>query len=299
MKIIVTGGFGFLGRKLVPKLLQDGHKLLLVSRTLRSIPNFDRFPNKPLICGENELAQALNQFGQVDAILHAATDYGRDPADIHTIFNSNEVFPMMLMEIALKRAIKTFINIDTFFNQKNTTYSYLEGYTISKRHFMEWGQYCAKNKFINFVNLKLFHIYGEGDKFSKFVNMIVDKCLNAEPIGLASGLNKRDFIYIDDVVSAISLILTKSDLNGFNEYEVGTGELVSIKDFVELALHLTDGKSKVTFGELLDRDGEFSGIAANNNSLRTIGWHPKINLNNGIKLIIQDLKMAKKNEVKQ
>ena len=164
---------------------------------------------------------------------------------------------------------------------------------------MEWGQYCAKNNLINFINLKLFHMYGEGDKFSKFLNMIVSKCLNAEPIGLASGLNKRDFIYVDDVVSAISLILTKNDFNGFNEYEVGVGELVTIKDFVELAWHLTDRKSEVTFGELPDRDGEFSGVAANTNSLRAIGWHPKTSLDGGVKLIIQDLKMANENEVKQ
>lgn len=292
MNIILTGGFGFLGRKLVPGLLRDGHRLILVARPSSNIPNFDGFQNKPLIYGADELDMALDRLDQVDVILHAATDYGRDSADIHTIFKSNEALPMMLIDIAIKREIKTFINIDTFFNQKNTAYEYLEGYTISKRHFMEWGKYYAKNKFINFMNLKLFHMYGESDKFSKFVNMIVGKCLNAEAIDLTSGLNKRDFIYVDDVVSAISLILAKGDFHGFNEHEVGTGELTSIRDFVELVWHLTDKKSVITFGELRDRDGEFSGVAADNKSLRDMGWSPKTSLTSGIKLIIQDLKMA-------
>jgi nucleoside-diphosphate-sugar epimerase len=84
-------------------------------------------------------------------------------------------------------------------------------------------------------NVVLEHFYGPGDDTSKFVTWVIRELLtNVDHIDLTLGEQKRDFIYIDDVVSAfIAIIENESRFKkGFHQFEVGTNNLIEIRQFV-------------------------------------------------------------------
>lgn len=290
---MLTGATGFLGTHILRDLLHRNYQVLIAKRE------------------ETDLSQLLHRFGELDtwniedkgleslflkhrdinAIVHAATDYGRDNSKPTTTFWANETFPIRLIELAIENNVSLFTNIDTFFNSSQALYDHLGAYTLSKRHFQEWGQLLGIAHKINFANLRLYHLYGPGDSLHKFVPTIVERCLEGKEIDLTDGLQKRDFIHVDDAASAISTILG-AELNreyGYHHYDVGTGMSVPIREFVETVREICATEVTLNFGALTTRAGEFKDACADTKALCSLGWKPMVGLNAGINSVIQDV----------
>jgi nucleoside-diphosphate-sugar epimerase len=151
-------------------------------------------------------------------------------------------------------------------------------------------QLFANQGKIQFLNIKLEHMYGPGDDPSKFTTWIVQSCLeNIDKIELTPGEQKRDFIYIDDVVDAYSLLLEKAgDLdNDFQEFDLGSGKAVTIREFVETVRRLTGTETQLVFGAKSYRKNEIMHSEADISKLLGLGWKPKYDLTAGLKKIIE------------
>ena len=121
----------------------------------------------------------------------------------------------------------------------------------------------------------------------------MNSCLkNVPELKLTFGEQKRDFIYIDDVVSGYLIILDK--LAGppgfFNDFHVGSGVTVSIRDFVEKVHHLSESQTQLAFGSIPYRKGEVMSSHANIEHLIKLGWSCKTNLEQGLKFAIKSYK---------
>ena len=158
------------------------------------------------------------------------------------------------------------------------------------RSFQEWGLHCSNAGKIGFVNLRLFHLYGPGDGLQKFVPAMIKRCLAGEEIDLSDGVQKRDFIHIDDVVSAVGAILEAklSIRKGYHHYDVGTGTSLSIKDFMETMQRVCDSGAKLNFGAVPTRRGEFKDACADTQALRALGWEAEVGIEEGIRSLIKD-----------
>jgi len=106
------------------------------------------------------------------------------------------------------------------------------------------------------------------------------------------GTQKRDFIYVSDVVSAYSKVLNHVDeLGQYSEFDVGTGEKTTIKDFVMkfceifCSIH-PECTSQLNFGAIPYRDGELMDVSVDNSHLIALGWTPQVDLDEGIRKII-------------
>jgi len=170
----------------------------------------------------------------------------------------------------------------------------LNSYILSKSQFVDWLKLHSKK--IQVVNLKIEHMYGPKDDTNKFLPWIISQFKEkASEIRLTKGEQKRDFIYIDDVVSAYLIVLEKlPTLIDYNEYEVGTGQALEIKEVLEQLKELYEasfGKitSKMVFGALPYREGEMMSVKVNNQSLIDLGWLPKIKLQQGLKKYLEDI----------
>jgi nucleoside-diphosphate-sugar epimerase len=141
--------------------------------------------------------------------------------------------------------------------------------------------------------MKIFHMFGPNDNPSKFIQNILIRLLNNERfINLTPGNQKRDFIFVDDVVNAYRVLLEKSEViqDKFSQFEVGTGVGTSLKKMLGLALRLTNSKSELRFGALDYREGEIMKSKANIGSLVHLGWLPNYTLADGLKITIDLLK---------
>ncbi|MBD3646560.1 MAG: NAD-dependent epimerase/dehydratase family protein, partial [Pseudomonadales bacterium] len=127
----------------------------------------------------------------------------------------------------------------------------------------------------------LFHVYGPDDNEQKFVPAIVRRCLAGESIDLTSGQQRRDFVYVDDVVEAICLIVESRLSEGYHHFDVGSGELTSIREFVEAINKTCGGQGTLNFGALEARVGE-PEYSADTSRLRDVGWNPRTSLGEGL-----------------
>src|SRR3990172_4806098 len=136
------------------------------------------------------------------------------------------------------------------------------------------------------INIALEHFYGPHDDQTKFVTYIIRNILaNIEKIDLTKGEQKRDFIYIDDVVDAFLKVINHSALleRGFLNYEIGTNHAITIKEFVSLVKRLANNSSTyLNFGVLPYRDNEIMESFVDTSEIRKLGWKPNSSLEDGL-----------------
>ncbi len=284
MKVLLTGATGFIGSKITHWLIENGFSVLIIVRKKSNLSKIsgviDRLDIELLENGG--LESILKRHNNINMIVHAATDYGIDGLSSISTYQTNLQLPMALLGFALINNINKFINLDTFYNSKKNNYEHLQSYVLSKRHFQEWGKHLSNEANISFVNLCLFHVYGEEDSAHKFVSTIIQRCQAGENIDLTAGLQKRDFIHVDDVVEAIGTVAKVKLNHGYHHFDVGTGETISIMDFVKMANRFCGNKAKLNFGALKTRDGEWKDICADPSSLISLGWGKKISIEKGL-----------------
>ncbi|MGV3546016.1 MAG: NAD-dependent epimerase/dehydratase [Pedobacter sp.] len=287
--ILITGANGFVGSHVLKLLNAYNFEPILLLRTNSNTWRIDELihslrPSIYYTDAETFDIAEIFETHQIDAIIHLATEYGRN-AILSDIIETNVVFPLRLLDVA-KSKIQVFINTDTFFGKRQYNQSYLKEYTASKRILQKLlGEYSSG---VKIVNLRLEHVFGELDAEGKFFTSILRSLLTQKPeIELTDGTQKRDFIYVQDVAEAyISVLQNVNVLGSYQEFEVGTGQCISIKYFVSKLALLTSSSSSLHFGALPTRDGEIAESIADNESLAKIGWKIRHTLDQAIQLII-------------
>jgi nucleoside-diphosphate-sugar epimerase len=213
-----------------------------------------------------------------DIILHCATDYGRKATPRSDVIESNLLLPLRLLETGLNHGVRTFINTDTMLDKN------VSDYTLSKRQFREWLQ-SASNQVAG-INMVLEHFYGPGDDSSKFVAHIIRSLVRGvATIPLTAGRQKRDFIYVDDVVDAFLCVIEKTcdQGNGYLEYEVGSGVTISVKELVTLAKSISGNQvTQLDFGAIPYRSNEPMDVKVDASQLHALGWRVRCDLPDGL-----------------
>lgn len=286
MKVLVTGATGFLGSNLVKALLAQGHQVVAIKRSSSKTTRIQSITHKiktyDIDCCS--LVDLFREEGKIDAIIHTAASYGRSGENTYAVAMANTFFPLQLLETAADHGCKFFINTDTCLPKNISRYS------LSKSHFLEWGRFFADQEKFCFINTKLEHFYGPGDDESKFVTWVINGCLqNVPELKLTAGEQRRDFIYIDDVVRAFTLILQSLGNLGnqwFQQYELGSGRTESIKKIVSMIHEICQSKTHLAFGVLPYRKNEVFESTSDATSLKKLGWSPKISLSEGLKMTI-------------
>lgn len=283
--ILVTGATGFLGSNLVKGLLKQGHKVIILKRSFSNTWRLKEILPQLISydLDTTNLTQPFQDISSIDAVIHTATCYGRNKENVNYLAQTNTLFPLLLLETAIQYNIATFINTDTVLDK------FLNPYALSKKHLMEWGQYFANLEKIRFVNIKLEHMYGVNDDDSKFTSYVIKNCLNnVEKLDLTAGEQIRDFIYIDDVISAYLILLDKANQQAtyFQDYELGSGEAVSIRELVEMIHKMTQSQTKLNFGVIPYRPQEVMHSEADISALQALNWSPQYTLKQGLSLTI-------------
>jgi nucleoside-diphosphate-sugar epimerase len=285
--ILLTGGTGYLGSTILRRLADEGHRVILLKR---SFSNTDRIKKyiKKITVYDIDLVPLETIFNEntIDVIIHCATDYGRSDANPLPVVETNFLFPLKLLELGKKYHINCFINTDTILDKR------IDSYSLSKKQFMEWLFVYRQN--FGCVNVALEHFYGPGDNPTRFVTYIVHSLLeNVDRIDLTKGEQRRDFIYIDDVVDAFIKIVNSSDafLRDFYEFELGTNHALSIREFVELAKKISGNtKTALIFGAIPYRENEIMNHKADITEISRLGWKCTISPAEGLKKMFESEK---------
>lgn len=138
------------------------------------------------------------------------------------------------------------------------------------------------------VICRLFLVYGPGQNHNRVIPQIIKGCESGELFETTAGEQKRDFCYIDDVVDGLFSCLTAKSIDG-NIVNLASGNPVKIRSIIEKIVSII-GKGRPAFGSRTYREGESMNIYADIEFAKNrIGWAPKINLDEGLKLTIKSM----------
>jgi CDP-paratose synthetase len=286
-RCLITGCTGFIGSHITKLLARTGWQLVGLKRSQSQAAALSELPIQFFDVDKHSIDDIFEKAGQLDAVVHVATNYGRGTDLPSTLAKDNTLFPLSLLERAIAAKVPVVLNTDTCFT---IDYKYLRPYTLSKKQFVQWGQVLTEGTATKFVNMVLQHPYGPGDRISKFVPAMAKQCLEStETINLTPGEQKKDFVYVGDVAEAYQIILSHvHELPTFSTFEVGSGKAVAIRHFVELLHRLTQSKAKLNFGGLQYRDAEIMFSQADTTALQKLGWRPIVSLEEGILRLLRD-----------
>ena len=269
MKIIVLGSTGYLGGNIVKQLVTDGHDVFCVVRQTSDLSRICHLPIKYIISSLDQIELTLKT-EKIDWIINGVCTYNQSARLYEDMFQSNLIFPLSVMNLAMKYGVENFVTFGTGLPDDFNVYSY------TKSKLSEMGKFFSERSEIRFYDLKLEMFYGgDFEPDSRFLKSMINMLNNNEKILLTSGKQKRDIIRVEDVLRILNGIVSGAIVfdDHYNLLPVGSGENHSIREIVEYLKEQTGSSSELIFGAYPDREG------GEPDTLADMSWHVDRGLN--------------------
>lgn len=296
MRILITGSSGFLGSALVKYWAVRGHELWLLARPSSCLNRLVDLPTSARLVvanTPNEIAKVVRE-SMPDAIVHTACCYGRKGETALDMMYANMCYGVTLLQAVLECEYLSGKPPTLFLNTGTVLEPGVSLYALSKTQFSAWGAALAESSLqrLQFIDIRLQQMYGPGDDGSKFIVQVLEACCQNKPrLALTKGEQQRDFIYIDDVVQAYDCILERRDLFAANDViDVGSGNAVTMRGFAELARQVAGSETILDFGAVPYRANEAMLCVADTKRLCSLGWHPTVSLDDGLRRTINAIR---------
>lgn len=266
MNILVLGGNGYLGTKIVNMLAEEGHTVYCTIRDEKIRELYSGNNIKGITPDYKELNGYFKNV-HFDLIFNAACNYGRSEVIYGDVIEANIEFPLKVLDSAVANGVKNYITIGTGLPDRLNMYSY------SKKMFSEFGRFYVEKKFINFINMKLEMFYGYDEPADRFIPSTIRKMLRGDVVNVTAGTQHRDIICIDDILKAIKAVIY-SQLKGYHEVFVGTGVAPTISELIDYMWEKSGKKSIVNKGAIPMRPNEPDCVADTSVLCSLTEWNP-------------------------
>lgn len=286
-KVIITGATGFIGRNLTNSLISQKHDVLALSSSSFSSYSEEQ-SKKENIYSTEQLSLVMDEFidGNDFVLVHTATKFlrGHSFSEINQIIEANVTYGTQILDLCSKNRMTKFINLNSF-------WQYLDGnpnnpfglYASSKEAFKSIIKgYSNENEFKVF-NLVLFDTFGPEDTRDKLLNILLKKGEDSSAIKMSSGNQLLNYTYIEDVVKAITLVISSDTLEG-SEYEISHDNSYILREVVQIVEKELEVRINVDWNSLEDRKTEM--YSKWGTAPRLPGWNPSVSLQEGIRSII-------------
>lgn len=312
MKIIVTGGAGFLGSHLCDKLIEQGNQVICVDNLLTgNADNIAHLQNSPDF--EFVEADALDSFpGELDfdALYHLASPASpnkNNPRSYQALpfetMQVNTFGTWNLCQEALSRGAKfLFASTSEIYGdplkhpQKEdylgnvSTTGPRSVYDESKRFGETITSAFVRYHKLNGISVRIFNTYGprmaqDGRAVIEFVNAALTN--NPFPV-FGSGKQTRSFCYVSDLIDGIVAALEKGKSG--EVYNLGNPDELTILELAEKIKQLTNSQSEAEFVSQLPEDDPIKRCPDITKARQELGWEPKVSLEEGLKKLIEYLK---------
>jgi len=301
VKLLVTGGAGFIGSNYVNRLVARDHGFtditvldsLTYAGAFENIANSNNGNNVQLVKGDiRNRETVLSVLDDVSAIINFAAEshVDRSIESSRDFMETNILGTQNLLECARERGVEKFIQIST-----DEVYGSVEfGESEESSLLLPNSPYSASKASADLVCRSYVNTFGMDIRITRCVNnfgpyqhpekflpLMITNLLQGKVVPIyGDGLNVREWIHVDDHCEAIDRVLLEG--NPGEIYNVGTGNRLSN---VELAKHVLDimglPESRLEF--VRDRPGHDLRYALNSQKIRTnLGYSPKISILDGI-----------------
>ena len=296
MKVLVTGGAGFIGSHLVDRLVQEGHEVVVVDNLStgkrRNLNRAARFFK--LDIQSSGLERVLrNERPHMVMHLAAQMDVRKSVEDPMFDAQVNVLGTLNVLQQSIKHGVRKVV----FSSSGGAIYGEQEIYPAPESHVTrplspygvsklcgeQYLSYYQRVNGLQIVSLRYANVYGprqdpEGE--AGVVAIFIQKLLsNEQAIVNGNGRQTRDFVYVEDVVEA-NLAAMGQDIQG--TYNVGTGEETSVNDLLGILVRHTNSTCKEVHGPA--KGGEQARSVIDSGKLRQeLSWESRTELSEGLK----------------
>jgi dTDP-glucose 4,6-dehydratase len=319
-KILITGGTGFQGSNLAKTLLTEGYDITILNTPgEKNDTNIKRFglQDARIVWGSITSKDIVSKvMVDVDLVVHAAAKVHVDDSIKHPTeyFETNVMGTNNILQSARDLDIPVmhistcevygFIDSELYEDSPLMPRSPYAASKVSADR-MAYSYYITYN--MNVCIIRPFNVFGPGQKDGDFGAVIPRWCtslMKGEDIKIyGDGSQAREFIYIDDLISAYQIIINKmlagNELAG-EVINIGTGIGINIKKLAEEMCYKIHGpwiepenhdfsyptekgrfeQGKIIYGD--PRPGEVRRFISNFDKMKSFGWNPKIKLSDGL-----------------
>ncbi len=294
--VLLTGANGFLGSCLSNSLSKKYTSVTLTSRHGHKYPNI-----QALDLLDFAKTQQIVSITKPDIVIHTGSlvDLSRDYKIGLQCIDSNVKGTLNLLEALQSYPPKKIIYASTEEIYGNGPIPFVETqtpqppslYSISKLAAEHISSMYAKERGIKLIILRIATFYGPGQPERRFIPQMILRALKNDQLLINSGTKKRDYIYIDDVVSGILLaceIELEADVEVMN---LGGGQSYTLHHLAELIIDSAKSSSTIKKNAFPDRAGEADEWLLDiTKAKKMLTWEPKVNLEEGISKEIEYFK---------
>jgi len=295
MKILVTGGAGFIGSQIVDAFIDRGHDVCIIDNlstgSEKNINSKARFFNCDI--GDTNIIQVFDK-EKFDAVNHHAAqiDVRKSVSDPIFDANTNILGTINLLQACMKTGVKKFM----FASTGGAVYGEQEDFPADEKHptnpispygitklSIEKYLYFYKNEYgLNYTILRYANVYGpRQNPFGEagVVAIFCNKLLNNEsPKINGDGKQTRDYVFVEDVVKANVLALDDSDSTIYN---VGTGKETDVNTIFRKLNVYAGGFAKELHGPAAKGE-QLRSVITSDKLYQKFNWKPSVNIDEGL-----------------
>jgi len=308
-KVLVTGGFGFIGRHLVQHLIEKNHKVVIVDRPKKHKVIPSNWKNRTEVIWSNieNIENYQHVIKEVNTIYHLAGVSGAEQSILDPFSSLDSLCRDTLKILEACWTYNPHVNfiypssrlvygcVEKLPVKENANVDPTSIYGLHKLMVENYIKLYSRLYNLNSVILRITNPYGptlNNNSLYGIINWFIHQSLKGETIKIfGDGSQIRDYIYIDDLVD---LLLKCKDIRSENIiYNVGSGNGISISEMVKKIISYT-GTGSYEFeawGEIQEfvETGDF--IADITDAKSQFNWAPVYTLDKGIKESVEKMKL--------
>ena len=298
MNIVITGGSGFVGSYLCEKLINDGHKIIVIDNLLTgSTENInDLLDNENFSFIEQDVQDHIEIKDKVDYVLHFASAASPKAYTEHPVntLKAGSVGTINTLGLAKKHSAEYLLAStsevygDPLISPQNEEYwgnvnpngersMYDEAKRFAEAAVATYSRsYGLKTKIV-----RIFNTYGPRMQLNDgrvVTNFIVQALRNENITIYGDGLQTRSFSYVEDTVNGIISLMNSTEYDVFN---IGNPNEMTVGQLAEKIIDLTDSTSEIKYLELPNDDPKQRKPDITKAQTR-LNWEPKVNLEEGL-----------------
>lgn len=289
MRILVTGGTGFIGSAFLRNALDANHTLACLSRN----PSASLPPGVIRLLGplSDPPWEAIECF-RPDACVHAAW-IATPGVYLDSPENASWVdWSRTLLEGLAERGVTRIVGLGTCIeyeisgsplNEELTPLSPVSVYARSKHRLHTELRPVLESQGVNFAWARVFYPYGEGEHRDRLVSSLIRRLRAGEPVSLRTPGSVKDYLHVEDVARAVSTLLDRSHNGPIN---LGTGEGVTVGQIAR-SLGNRLGRPELIQTPANPPLDPLDHVVADSSRLRSLGWRPHVTLEDGLERMIQ------------
>lgn len=292
---LVTGGSGYIGSRLVARLVAEGWRVHVVLRPSSSLGLLESCADRVTIHRHRgATGEMLDIVAAVrpDVVFHLAAMATAEhrPESIDQMITNNVLYSTQLVEGMMRSGVKNLVNTETFWQYGDGSDGYAPAYlyAATKQAFRDILQYYVKIDAIRAISLVLFDTYGPRDPRKKLFGLLKEAARENRTVDMTPGEQIVDMTHVNDVVDAYvhaAGMLLKGGVERFETYAVSSGRRVKLKELVALAARETGLPIFPNWGGREYRPNE---IMVPCSGVPLPGWSPTTELEVGIREVFSE-----------